>query len=93
MIMEDVPEDDGPERDEYLDKESIIDLTVAEESPTTTLAIRLGCVECTDVSMPAGLYPKPCRRKHDPDTVVRCGDCGKKHSKASLVTIPEAADD
>lgn len=49
-------------------------------------------LECTRCSKSAdGDGPIYCdfeRRDDDPDTVVRCDVCGKKHSKDSLHALP-----
>jgi ribosomal protein L44E len=43
--------------------------------------LRLSCTDCP------GLTP-PAREHTDPDSVVRCHDCGKKHSRDSLRVVP-----
>jgi len=42
--------------------------------------LRLECTECKERRR---FYSEP----DDPDTVVRCKECGKKHSRNSLVDV------
>lgn len=46
----------------------------------STYDLQLNCHRCGD-------FTEPIKRKDDPDTVVRCGGCGKKHSEGSIYFI------
>jgi len=52
--------------------------------------LRLRCSECrggTDEAR-GGALTRYVDRDSDPDSVVRCADCGKKHSTDSLEATP-----
>lgn len=61
------------------------------------LKIRLACTGCPPrdrvATGPGEQHDElpaltiPIRRDDDPESVVRCGDCGKKHSRDSLEVI------
>ena len=52
----------------------------------TGAPLRLECSKCHggNDEAPGGALTVPVRYDDDPDTVVRCASCGKKHSEASL---------
>lgn len=71
-----------------MDKSDWIDLTEVER-PNDLVAIRLRCSRCNggDDESPGGALTDPWRKPDDPETVVRCGTCGKRHSTESLEAI------
>jgi len=53
------------------------------------LSLRLRCTRChggTDEA-PGGALTKPVRHQSDPESVVRCAECGKKHGRDSLTLV------
>jgi hypothetical protein len=64
--------------------DDVVDLT-AEEGPRD-MGVRLACSKCHGGRSEAagGATTKPVRKAGDPDSVVRCARCGKKHSTNSL---------
>lgn len=64
--------------------DDVVDLT-AQEGPGD-LPLRLECSKCHggNDEAPGGALTTPVRYRDDPDTVVRCASCGKKHSDSSL---------
>lgn len=66
------------------DADDVVDLT-AEEGPHD-MGVRLACSSCHggNDEAPGGATTKPVRKRDDPDSVVRCARCGKKHSTNSL---------
>lgn len=44
------------------------------------MELRLNCTKC-------GSFEEYHRRDGDPDTVVRCGSCGKRHSPDSVFMV------
>lgn len=54
------------------------------------LKVVLHCTGCTeDLGDGRPVFTEYETRTSDPDSVVRCGDCGKRHSKDSLHALPE----
>lgn len=80
------------------DRDDVVDLGATDapwEDP-----IRLSCSSCTDGVESVGdpeseahrdvpAKTRPVRKKTDPDTVVRCARCGKKHSNDVLTIVDE----
>lgn len=62
-----------------MDKSDWVDLTGVEREDDL-VRIRLDCADCAGRT-------DPWRRPDDPETVVRCGTCGKRHSTDSLEAI------
>lgn len=74
-----------------MNRETGIDLTEGEIEGQPVL--RLKCTGCTRDSgdeewSDEPRLTKPFRKKDDPETVVRCQKCRKKHSDDSLTTAP-----
>jgi hypothetical protein len=68
-------------------KDDVVDLTEGEREGECVL--RLLCTRCKGPydEAPGGGLTKPCRKESDPDTVVRCWRCGKKHSEDNLKVL------
>lgn len=64
-----------------------IDLTEGEREGECVL--RLMCTRCgtSHDEGSGGRLTKPYRFEDDPDTVVRCWSCGKKHSENNLKVV------
>lgn len=75
------------EREAELRADGGVDLA-GDERPGE-LKIRLRCTRCPggDDEAPGGALTIPYRRDGDPESIVRCRDCGKKHSRDSLEVL------
>ncbi|MFB6282556.1 MAG: hypothetical protein ABEK59_01285 [Halobacteria archaeon] len=69
------------------DRKDIIDLQ--SQDPDEGMMTFLDCVNC-EKNVEAGrggIVTHPIREKDDPNTVVRCAECGRKHSTDSLIIV------
>lgn len=67
-------------------KQTMVNGEVVDVSTNPFAGMRLRCSQCHggNDEAPGGALTTPERREDDPQTVVRCAECGKKHSTDSL---------
>lgn len=62
----------------------------AAEPMNEDLQVVLQCTGCTeDLGDGRPVFTDFESRESDPDSIVRCSDCGKKHNEDSLYALPE----